>query len=557
MAEGPAIPFGSAQAKGISLKANADAAPDYAWIASYAAFGVAFNTSATAGAVQFAAPAAFGTTGAIDIAAADLTGDNLDDIAILKSNGIEIWRNLGGSTPSFSLLSSTPLTGPFRMQIADLNRDNLRDVAITSSAGFKALRNLGGSPPSFTLDDVLSTTHSFLLVEDRDGDTIPEAILAEGGLFSILVFGGAIGGPVTATAPASGSSGGIVLQAALRSGDLNGDGRIDVIRGLSAGFRYGQGSFGITFDAAGTQFALPAPLRDLDIVDLNGDGTPDVVALLSDRIWIGINAATGAIVPSFHSFTLPLPDGGSLIAGRFSNDAKIDLLVTGFSQPRTAPFLQGALSMLLSSSANPLVAGGTVQLQAAALPPAGCPTPAGAVQFSRGATPLGQVSFTNATASLTTALSTIGRQVITATYVPAPVSDPFSGGSASIVQFVDSATCAGMISTAQVIRGGARLDRITNQLIQQVTIQNTGAAPITGPAWIALTGLTPGTLVAGAEFAEGCSVPAGTPLVNVNLCSGGSGIPPGGSATVTLRFTSPQNVAVNYNPVVLSGFMPR
>jgi hypothetical protein len=113
-----------------------------------------------------------------------------------------------------------------------------------------------------------------------------------------------------------------------------------------------------------------------------------------------------------------------------------------------------------------------------------------------------------------------------------------------------------MISTAQVIRGGARLDRITNQLIQQVTIQNTGAAPITGPAWIALTGLTPGTLVAGAEFAEGCSVPAGTPLVNVNLCSGGSGIPPGGSATVT-RFTSPQNVAVNYNPVVLSGFMPR
>lgn len=552
---GNALPFGPAQARGIAIKANTDTLADFAWIAPNAAFTVALNTSSSAGAVSFGPPVSFGTAGATDIAAGDFDNDSLEDIALVKASSIEIWRNLGGVSPMFALIATAAVTGPFRIQVADMNRDNLPDVGITSSSGLKALRNLGGAPPSFTLDDLSDVTHPLFVIQDRNGDTIPEIVLASANAVRMFTVTSNVGGPVTVAATAIGS-GGITAQI-LRAGDLNGNGTKEVVRTNGAQFLVGQGTLGSAFEIGGTLYTVPASIQDLDLVDVNADGALDVVAVLTDRVWVGINAVTGASYPTFNSYTLPLTGASSLIAGRFDPDTKLDLLVTGFASPQTVPFLQGSLPMLLTSSTNPVVAGSATRFQVAVFPQAGCAAPAGTIQLSRGATPLGQAPIVDNFASSNVTLTTTGRHTITATYVPSGPTDPFRGGTASLVQFVDSANCASPVATAQVIRGGMRLDRITNQLIQQVTVRNNGTTPLTGPAWIGLSGLTPGVLVAGAEFAEGCSLSPGTPLVNVNLCSGGSGIPPGGAATLTLRFTSPGNLAVNYTPVVVSGFSAR
>ncbi|MBL8228500.1 MAG: VCBS repeat-containing protein [Bryobacterales bacterium] len=552
---GSALPFGAIQAKGIAIKANTDTLADFAWIAPNAAFTVALNTSSSAGPGSFGPPVSFGTAGATDIAAGDFDNDSLEDIALLKAGSIEIWRNLGGVSPTFSLIATAAVTGPFRLQVADLNRDNLPDVGITSSGGLKAFRNLGGSPPSFTLDPVSVEAQPLFVIQDRNGDAIPEIVLASANTVRMFTVTSSVGGPVTVGGSFFGS-GGIVAQI-LRAGDLNGNGSKEVVRTNGAQFLIGQGTAGSAFEVGGNLYLVPAPIQDLDLVDVNADGALDVVAVLTDRVWVGINAVTGASYPTFNSYTLPLTGGSSLITGRFDTDTKLDLLVTGFANAQTVPFLQGSLPMVLTSSTNPVVAGSAARFQVAVFPQAGCAAPAGTIQFSRGATPLGQSPIVDNFATSNVTLTTTGRHTITATYVPSGPTDPFRGGTASLVQFVDSANCASPVSTAQVIRGGVRLDRVTNQFIQQVTVRNNGPTSLTGPAWIALTGLTPGVLVAGAEFAEGCSVPAGTPLVNVNLCSGGSGIPPGGAATVTLRFTSPGYLAFNYTPVVLSGFMAR
>ena len=90
----------------------------------------------------------------------------------------------------------------------------------------------------------------------------------------------------------------------------------------------------------------------------------------------------------------------------------------------------------------------------------------------------------------------------------------------------------------------------TNTIVQSVTITNTSAATITGPLSLALDGLTAGVTLANAAgttttLSGGA---AGSPYLNVP-----GDLAVGASVSVSLRFTDPSLVLIQYTARVLAG----
>jgi hypothetical protein len=118
--------------------------------------------------------------------------------------------------------------------------------------------------------------------------------------------------------------------------------------------------------------------------------------------------------------------------------------------------------------------------------------------------------------------------------------------------------CTGerLVTGIHVSRSGYRRSRATGHYLQQLTLTNTGSAPIAGPLALVVDNLAlvPGDLGANATVVNGsgqttCAVPVGSPYVSVTLS--GNTLNPGQSATVTLELANPTNQAFNYTTRVL------
>ncbi len=188
--------------------------------------------------------------------------------------------------------------------------------------------------PAFTLPDVGSS--AFPVLADLDGDGDLDALVGESG-GRILAFqnNGTTSAPVwvrnTAWEPAFDFG----SQAAPALGDLDGDGDLDLLVGNSAGEI-------IAFENIGTPLspvwaAKPAwNLGDLGsyahpaLGDLNGDGKPELLVGLSAGNVIGFRGTGSATAPLIRDTTLDLPDLGtdvSVSLGDLNGDGSVDLLV--------------------------------------------------------------------------------------------------------------------------------------------------------------------------------------------------------------------------------------
>jgi hypothetical protein len=94
---------------------------------------------------------------------------------------------------------------------------------------------------------------------------------------------------------------------------------------------------------------------------------------------------------------------------------------------------------------------------------------------------------------------------------------------------------------AQMTQQGATLNRATGKYVGGVTITNKGAAPLAGPLWLALNGLTAGVTLDNASGATG-----GAPYVAL-----AGPLAAGASVTVSLTFTNPARALVTYTPALL------
>lgn len=223
------------------------------------------------------------------IAVADFNSDgHLDLVAAPNNVSTEILLLLGrGGTERFGPPTSFPAGGePRRISVGDFNGDGKPDVAIT-------------------LDNSFGLPSGRLSVLLNDGT----------GKFGAPIITNTPGDPVKAV-----------------PGDVNNDGKLDIVTGLFTGSSdatvtvlLGNGAGGFT-PAAGSPFAsFSRNNAEVVIADFNEDGKPDL-ALPGSSVGIDIFAGdgTGAFAAGVHV----AGSGGllSLTAGDFNEDGHLDLL---------------------------------------------------------------------------------------------------------------------------------------------------------------------------------------------------------------------------------------
>jgi hypothetical protein len=239
--------------------------------------------------------------------AGDVTGDGLADLIVAGTEDGSVRVYLSQGSGRFVLHNLFPANGvASAIALLDLNMDGFKDLAITDY--LDALRGH-------------STLNLFL--NDGTGRFLPEPIIQP-------TWGG---------------------MAPLAVGDFNGDGRDDLALGYygwynSPYFQSG-GVVSIFFNQGdgGLQWQKDYDLDDgsvsaLAIADMNGDGSPDVLALdvYLRRAYVMLNDGDGGFeqLPFF-----PVPTGsGSFVVTDFNGDLRPDIVVLN-SSPNTLNWMWG------------------------------------------------------------------------------------------------------------------------------------------------------------------------------------------------------------------------
>ena len=223
-----------------------------------------------------------------DAALVDVDGDSLPDVVRLRSDGASLWRNLG------------PL-------------------------GFGSEEPLQGAPG-------VELSQVGVAFQDMDGDGRADLLMALGaggmdGLAYLPAAGAGLGAPVEAAGPSALDPG----DPALRWLDLDGDGKVDALRGDADGWT-------AWFNLGGGQFsapvALPSPAPWLSLADpavrlgdMNDDGLVDLVVVHSGSVQILLNLGFGLFAPPVAMVGAPevLGDDARLALGDADGDGLPDL----------------------------------------------------------------------------------------------------------------------------------------------------------------------------------------------------------------------------------------
>ncbi|MGA7109093.1 MAG: FG-GAP-like repeat-containing protein [Terracidiphilus sp.] len=254
---------------------------------------------------SFAAPSLPGYSSAastpiVNLITADLRGIGKKDI--IGSNGLVLLGNGNGTftavtAPAFPYFQDYLYAGGPNLSSGDLNKDGKIDVAVNNGSSISTW--LGNGDGTFTQGQSYATINSdgFISISDLDGDGNADIFvgLGDGG-----VFAGDEGSPNLSYALMGNGNGTLQGAPQLLSGgyngnnlvDLNGDGVPDLISSSSAGglsvqLGNGKGAFAAgvnvpppaSFSLNGYNFTMgtSAEASSYAIGDVNGDGKPDLV----------------------------------------------------------------------------------------------------------------------------------------------------------------------------------------------------------------------------------------------------------------------------------------
>jgi hypothetical protein len=316
----------------------------------------------------FGAQETFATGGgSFSAAVADFNGDGKLDLVVANrdSNTVSVLLNTtaaGANTPSFAAQETFATgSGPESVAMADFNGDGKPDLVVANenSNTVSVLLNTtspGATTPSFAAQQTFGTG-SFpqsLTVGDLNGDGKPDLVVGNfsSGSVSVLLNTTAAGATTPSFAAQQTFAAGTNPEA-LAVADLNGDGKADLVVA-------NQGSNNVSVllntTAAGATtpsflaqqtFAAGSRPHSVALADLNGDGKPDlVVANFDAAVSVLLNTtAPGASTASFTAQETFAAGSflGSLALTDFNGDGKLDLVVSNETS--------GTASVLLNTTA--------------------------------------------------------------------------------------------------------------------------------------------------------------------------------------------------------------
>jgi uncharacterized protein (TIGR03437 family) len=269
------------------------------------------------------------------LAAADLNGDGIPDLAVAAQGGVWVWLGKGDGTffaPAVYSIQSTALTS---LVIGDFNDDGRPDLAVANQSAQNVAIFIGKGDGTFSAGNAIPVSvpapsagvsqpalgPTVLVAADFNGDgvldlaaTLGNASNSGGGIAVLLGKGDG-----TFQSPAIDPEVALALAAA----DINGDKIPDLVatdQSLGTVVRLGNGDG--TFQAA-TPIVTSSSQR-LAIADFNGDGKPDVAgSVLFSGVAVLLNLSTppssSLAIVSAASF-LPGPFAPNEIASAFGVD---------------------------------------------------------------------------------------------------------------------------------------------------------------------------------------------------------------------------------------------
>ena len=287
------------------------------------------------GSGDFGPPFAFGlgSLGAdpgTNTVVADFDGDSNLDIASASggSAGILFGDGAGG----FRLAVGQSSRGAFGLARADLNNDGKQDVVVAVAGGFAVM--LGDGNGNFGTPSTFMVPGAFVgpVIADFNGDTkldvagYDRSNTGPGGLPRLqVVLGDGLGGFGSTISTSFDSSPG-----AISGGDLNGDGKTDLVTVNSGGGNNNEGSISIGLsDGAGhftmqPNVSVPTAVNPLGpaFADFNKDGKTDLAVPSGFGFSILLGNGAGGFAPRTHITTA---NSSSIRAADLNADGNVDL----------------------------------------------------------------------------------------------------------------------------------------------------------------------------------------------------------------------------------------
>jgi hypothetical protein len=270
-------------------------------------------------------------------AIADLTGDGRSDVLVSDSAAVHVFAQAADG--SLGAPSAIPVYGS-GFGIGDLTGDGGPDLAVSQTDSIEILSHLAHSSSI-----ALGSHPEVIAPADLNSDgRVDLAVVTDvngwGGVFVLLNT------PVGWTTQQIGN----LRAVELRIGDLNGDGRLDVVElpfgamtQITIAYQQADGSFH-PVDVTVSDSSQSGPSA-FDVGDLTGDGRADIV-VVSDSggpyatVEVLAQTATGSLATPVRYAT---PDGPNLVSARDINgDGRSDVTVVYDSGVKMGVYLQRA-----------------------------------------------------------------------------------------------------------------------------------------------------------------------------------------------------------------------
>jgi hypothetical protein len=282
----------------------------------------------------------------VGVARADFNRDGKMDLVVSPGTGLYLSVALGNGDGTFQ----TPvqyLTGGFGFQdtvvVADFNNDGNPDIAEITDGVVSVLLGNGDGTFQPHRDYPAPPSAAYAAVADFNGDGFPDLVVAAGytfaqpnGQVTVLINNGDGSFAQGVNYPAA--TAGVVAV-----GDLNGDGKMDIVVG-SQGYDGQPNNVDVLLGKGDGTFApvVSYPLNSgsggIVIADLNGDGkldvaswTPFSVSGFSGQVGVLLGNGDGTLQKEVDYSVgngYVIFSGTGIVAGDFNGDGKSDLAVT-------------------------------------------------------------------------------------------------------------------------------------------------------------------------------------------------------------------------------------